>query len=108
MKKISTIVLLCAAGLQILACSSVKVLDSTSDTAVIQAEGKSETEAKLEGIKKGRDILSGDVVETKAAECKPLLRYGGYEVNDVKVNQNNSQVAPFTDIRCIVFLKKKA
>jgi hypothetical protein len=109
MKKLSTIGLMCAAGLHIIACSSAKVLDSTADTAVIEAEGKSETEAKLEAIKKGRDVLSGDVTETKAAECKPLIRYGGVEVSDVKLNQGGGQqMTPFTDMRCIVFLKKKA
>lgn len=87
-------------------CSSVKVLDSTPSTAIIQAEGKSETEAKIEAIKKGRELLGGEVVETKAAECKPLIRYGGYEISDVKLNQNESQIAPFTDVRCIVFLKQ--
>lgn len=97
-----------ATALLLIACSSVKVLDSTTDTAIIQAEGKSETEAKIEATKKGRDLLQGDVVETKAAECKPLIRYGGYEVSDVKLNQNNnSQMTPYTDIRCIVFLKRK-
>ena len=98
---------ICAAILVVTNCSSVKVLDSTGDTAIIQAEGKSETEAKIEAVKKGRELLHGDVVETKTAECKPLIRYGGYEISDVKLDQNSGQIAPFTDMRCITFLKRK-
>lgn len=109
MKSITAITFaLSATALSLIGCSSAKVLDSTTDTAIVQAEGKSETEAKIEATKKGRDVLQGDVVETKTAECKPLIRYGGYEVSDVKLNQNNnSQMTPYTDMRCIVFLKRK-
>lgn len=98
-------IVLAGLAINMVACSSVKVLDETSDTAVIQAEGKSATEAKIEATKKARDLL-GEVTESKEAECKPLIRYGGLEVSDVQMKGQNT-ISGFTDYRCILFFKRK-
>ena len=79
----------------LIACSSVKVLQHTGDTAIIEAKAETKARAILKAEDKARELF-GDFTETREPNCSPSI-----------VQNNAPHAGISTEWICAIYVQKK-